>query len=181
MHDFERPAVGDLDAETVQRIVASRYPTLEVDSVEPLPGGMSGGVFEIAPKGGGRHLVLKAYAVDWQMEHEALVYELVASRTDVPVPEVLFTDSSRETLDRSYLVMARTDGEAPGSLRSLEHDDWRAIYRTMGAVLRALHEITLEGFGYFTRGGFVESFQTNAECMRKLCEQALRAFRADRN
>ena len=123
MHQPERPAVaGLLDAETVQRIVASRYPNLEVDSVEALTGGMSGAVFEIAPKGRG-HLVLKAYPVDWQMEHEAFVYELVASRTDVPVPKVLFTDSSRETVDRSYVLMTKMDGEVVVSLRLLEDDD----------------------------------------------------------
>ncbi|MCA1851575.1 MAG: phosphotransferase [Beggiatoa sp.] len=112
------------------------------------------------------------------MEHEAFVYELVASRTNVPVPEVLFTDSSRQALDRSYLLMTRIDGEAVVSLRSLEEDDWRAIYRGMGEVLRALHEITFERFGYFMKGGFAESFQTNAEWMRKLFEQVLRAFAA---
>ncbi len=178
MHHPERLAVEGLDAETVQRIVASRYPAWEVDSVEPLSGGMTGAVFAIAPKGRRRHLVLKAYPVDWQMAHEAFVYELVASRTNVPVPEVLFTDRSRQTVDRSYLLMTRIDGEAPVSLRSLEHDDWRAIYRGMGEVLRALHEITFERFGYFTKGGFAESFQTNAEWMRKLFEQVLRGFAA---
>ncbi len=178
MHHPDRPSLVALDGQTVQRIVASRYPALEVGSVEPLPGGMSGGVFEITPKGQGRHLVLKAYAEDWQMEHEAFVCELVASRTDVPVPEVLFTDSSRETLDRSYIVMTRIDGEAVVFLRSLEDEDWRAIYRAMGEALRALHEITFERFGYFTKGGFAESFQTNAEWMRKLFEQVLREFGA---
>ena len=59
MHHPARPALGGLDAETVQRIVASRYPTLKVDSVEPLAGGMSGAVFEIAPKGRRRYLVLR--------------------------------------------------------------------------------------------------------------------------
>ena len=112
------------------------------------------------------------------MDHAAFVYELVASRTNVPLTEVLFTDISRQTVHRCYLLMTRSDGEAPGSVRSLEHDDWRAIYRGMGEVLRALHEITFERFGYFKKGGFAESFQTNAEWMRKLFEQALRAFGA---
>jgi len=174
----ERPAVVDLDAETVRRIVASRYPSLEVDSVEPLTGGTYNAVFAIAPKGRGRDLVLKAYAVDWQMEHEAHVYGLVESRTNVPVPEVLLTDSSRELVDRSYLLMTRMDGKAVVSLGSLEHDDWRAIYRAIGEALRALHEITFERFGYFTKGGFAKSFQTNAEFMCTLFEQALRAFAA---
>ena len=81
-------------------------------------------------------------------------------------------------VNRSYILMTRIDGEAVISLRSLEDDDWRAIYRGMGGVLRELHEITFERFGYFTKGGFAESFQTNAEWMRKLFEQVLRAFGA---
>ena len=174
----DRPAVVDLDAETVQRIVASRYPALEVDSVEPLTGGTYNAVFAIAPKGQGRHLVLKAYAVDWQLEHEAFVYELVGSRTNVPVPEVLVTDGSCEMVDRSYMLMTRMDGKAVVSLGPLEPDDWQAIYRRMGEVLRALHEITFERFGFFTKGGFAKSFQTNAEFMRTLFEQGLRAFGA---
>jgi len=103
-------------------------------------------------------------------------YELVASRTDVPVPQILFADSSRETFDRNYVLMTKVNGELAGSLRSLEDDDWRAIYRAMGKTLRALHEITFDRFGYFTESGFAKAFRTNAEFMQNRFEQVLQAF-----
>jgi fructosamine-3-kinase len=79
------------------------------------------------------------YEVD-MMKSEVNIHRLVRENTDVPVPEIVYHDFSREIVDRDYLVMEYLEGN------SGFFDD-----RELGGYVRQIHAIESDKFGYHER------------------------------
>lgn len=76
--------------------------------------------------------------------------KMVAQRTEVPVPEVLFYDSSRDVTDREYFFMEMLDGKSLSSISDvLPEEQKQRIYYDMGRYTAMLNGITGERFGYY--------------------------------
>lgn len=76
--------------------------------------------------------------------------KMVAQRTEVPVPEVLFYDSSRDVADREYFFMEMLDGKSLSSISDvLPEEQKQRIYYDMGRYTAMLNGITGERFGYY--------------------------------
>jgi tRNA A-37 threonylcarbamoyl transferase component Bud32 len=87
-------------------------------------------------------LVVKRYAGEsrWKQAKEVHVYSLL---TDVPgVPTVVDVDTSH-----GVTVMTRVPGEPLSAQPAAATWD---VYRQIGALLAAVHEITQPAFGYLT-------------------------------
>jgi fructosamine-3-kinase len=76
------------------------------------------------------------YEID-MMKSEVNIHRLVREHTDVPAPEIVFHDFSREVIDRDYLVMEYLRGS------SGPFDE-----RQLGEYVRQIHAIELDMFGY---------------------------------
>lgn len=165
-----------LDLQKAQEIMQRIESGARVDEVHPLSGTNSG-VWSLACASGLR-VVVKTFAPqhDWQMAHERYVYELVGTRSAVPVPRVLLADCTRSLLDRDFIVMTHVSGTEIGSLRDLSREDTAALYRLLGSVLRKLHAIAFDSFGFLTPEGVAGGTTNGAFVSRRFAEQ-LRAFR----
>lgn len=76
--------------------------------------------------------------------------KMVAQRTEVPVPEVLFYDSSRDVTDREYFFMEMLEGKSLSSISDvLPEEQKQRIYYDMGRYTAMLNGITGERFGYY--------------------------------
>lgn len=76
--------------------------------------------------------------------------KMVAQRTEVPVPEVLFYDSSRDVMDREYFFMEMLEGKSLSSISDvLPEEQKQRIYYDMGRYTAMLNGITGERFGYY--------------------------------
>lgn len=76
--------------------------------------------------------------------------KMVAQRTEVPVPEVLFYDSSRDVADREYFFMEMLEGKSLSSISDvLPEEQKQRIYYDMGRYTAMLNGITGERFGYY--------------------------------
>ena len=76
------------------------------------------------------------YEVD-MMKSEVTIHRLVREHTDVPVPEIVYHDFSREVIDRDYLFMEYLEGR-PGLFDE----------RELGRYVRQIHAIQAEQYGY---------------------------------
>lgn len=75
---------------------------------------------------------------------------MVARRTEVPVPGVLFYDDSRRVIDREYFFMERLRGQSLSGLQdTLPEEQKQEIYRQLGQYTRQLNQIRGERFGYY--------------------------------
>jgi Ser/Thr protein kinase RdoA (MazF antagonist) len=139
-------------------------PDLDVVRIAPLDGGEVHANYELR-LADERLLVLKVYRgeLSWKRDKEAFLLELVHDRVLVPVPEVVSTSGG-------FLVMTRL----PGSPARFSDADPIAVSRDLGALLRKLHTITFDSFGYIeTR--VISPEATNLEYMRGRIERKVRS------
>ncbi|HKQ80193.1 MAG TPA: phosphotransferase [Blastocatellia bacterium] len=163
---------------TIAAMVSRIYPSVEALSVAPLAGGNIHGVFEITCAKPPTKLVLKIYADEyqWKMEKEAYVYGLLAGRPGVTAPTVLVTDASKTLWQQNYAIMTKLDGimlrEAADSMSS---DQLCSVYREMGLMLKQVHQIRFDAFGYIgTR--VIEPKMSNADYMQCQFDKRLDEF-----
>lgn len=93
----------------------------------------------------------------YDLDGQRRAMELVAERTDVPVPEVLWFEPDAEPLGAPFFVMGRINGSAPpdmppyvfgGSFLDAMNDDERmALQANAAGVLARLHTITYDESG----------------------------------
>jgi aminoglycoside phosphotransferase (APT) family kinase protein len=166
----------NLDAHTASQILRRADPRESLVAVRLLDR-IHHSVWELVCASGSR-LVVKCHPADrdWQMPQERYVLGLIAARTRVPVPRVVYADASRSLLGRDYLVMTRIDGQEIVSLPGLGDADLADLYRLLGRALRSLHEIRFDRFGYPTPAGIVEGAANDA-FMAKRFANHLRTYR----
>jgi len=97
------------------------------------------------------------------MKSEVTIHRLVREYTDVPIPEIVFHDFSREVIDRDYLFMGYLEGR-PGLFDE----------RELGRYVRQVHAIHSEECGYPERAAptaksWPAIFQTYVELIFKDC------------
>jgi aminoglycoside phosphotransferase (APT) family kinase protein len=169
----------ELDYDTADRLIALADPALRTASVERLTGGANSSVFHVATTSG-RDLVLKAYsdAFRWKLEKEVYVYDLVRRHgVDAPVPEILATDDSKALFSYNFALMTKCEGRNVLSLLDeLSNLDLEAVNRQIGAILRRLHDVTFDEFGYVGVSGVVEPHATNTAYMTFQFEKKLGEF-----
>ena len=75
---------------------------------------------------------------------------MIASRTEVPVPQILFYDNSRSVTDREYFFMEMLEGQSLSVLSDvLAEDQKQRIYYDIGRYTAMLNSILGERFGYY--------------------------------
>jgi len=168
-----------LDVATAQRLVAPADPSLRVSAVAALTGGQNSAVFQIDTEDG-TSLVIKVYSdtFHWKMQKELFVYgQLQADDVSAPVPTILASDDTRKVLPQNVLIMTKLEGVHLLSI--LDHIDADALVdlnRQIGSILRALHEVAFDSFGYVGTDGIVEPHPTNFDYMTLQFEKKAREF-----
>lgn len=139
-------------------------PGFDLVSVAPLDGGEVHTNYELRTADG-RHLVLKLYRgeLSWKLDKEAYLLDLVGRRLSIPVPEIVHRT-------RAALVMTKL----PGGPARFSDADSVSVSRQVGAILRELHTITFESFGYIeTR--VTNPASSNLAYMRRRIERKVRS------
>ena len=127
-----------------------------VTTVTELHGGEIGAVYQVDFADRTSPLVLKVYseALHWKMRKEANVCRLLADRLGVPVPRILLADDSRSLIDLNFIVMSKLEGRLLGNIeRTLTPPQLFAAYSQMGQLLREIHRIAMDSFGYIGPDG----------------------------
>jgi len=137
-------------------------PDLDLVGLSPLDGGEVHANYALETADG-RRLVLKVYRgeLSWKRDKEVFLLELVSGC--VPVPQIVYTTPG-------ILVMTR----APGRPARFTDGDPVTVSRQLGALLRELHAITFDSFGYIeTR--VTSPVPTNLEFMRRRIDRKVRS------
>jgi len=166
----------ELDLGTVQRVVRDLDPCRRAEGFGRLDGG-STEVYRIDLAGpDARPLVLKIYPDEpvWAPAKEALVAGWLTGLTPA-APRWLRVDESRAILPLRFALLTWLPG------RPLRHHlrdpGIESAYRQMGELLRRLHAIPMQAYGYIRGQGIESPSATNAEYMAKAFEGVFRWFR----
>ena len=137
--------------ELVEDILGKSYRKTKVLALNQCKGGDISAVYDIVCSNPEEDLILKIYPDDyhWKMEKEIYVYGLMNERIDIPVPRVLGHDDSKELMPRNYLLLSKVEGKIFTEIGSrLEQQDIHSLYVQLGDILRQIHTITFDRFGY---------------------------------
>ncbi|HEX2594549.1 MAG TPA: aminoglycoside phosphotransferase family protein [Rhizomicrobium sp.] len=119
-------------------------------------------------------LVLKTYpnGMGWSPRKEAYAASLLQG-LDLPVTRYRVLDETKTKLPVAYAIASWLPGEPVRSF--IGKRDLTDIYRAMGALIRRLHTVRLEAYGYITADGIANPRTSNADAMRDTVED--RKFR----
>jgi len=81
------------------------------------------------------------------MAQEPEVHDLVRTHTSVPVAEILAYDTTRDVLDRDFLLMRRLPGEALSEV-SLSPRSVERVFTQVGEALAQIHGLRRDRYGY---------------------------------
>jgi len=168
--------ISDMQAQAIIDRVA---PGRKLSHIGELLVGEISAVFEIELEGGPPAFVLKVYpeALHWKLQKEVMVARLLDGKLGVPTPRILLADDSKALIDLGFVVMDRLEGKSVLGLEpTLDRSDAHAIYAQMGRVLREIHAIAMDSFGYIGAEGVVTHFPTNRAYMLSQFERKLAGF-----
>lgn len=165
----------DLTLDQARPLVAALDPSLELTGLDRLHGG-STEVYRIGIAGA-EPIVLKLYgeALEWLPAKEAMVAGWFADRLAFPAPRWLRFDESRTLLPLRYALTTWLPGVAVADL--VGKTDLASLYRQMGALLRRIHRIPMDAYGYVVADRIHEPRATNAGYMDFAFDEAFRQFR----
>lgn len=135
-----------------------------VTAVTELHGGEIGAVYQVDFANQTSPLVLKVYpeALYWKMRKETNVCRQLAGRLGVPVPRILLADDSRSSIGLNYIVMSKLEGHLLGDIeRTLTPPQLFAAYSQMGQLLREIHRVAMDSFGYIGPDGVWTAHASN--------------------
>jgi hygromycin-B 7''-O-kinase len=168
-----------LRPETAQAIADSVRPGYCVTEVVARSGGEVSTVYELRGAGPVRPLIVKVYAPRWRpkLVKEVYVYRLLARHGIRQIPRVLHAAPfGVPALPYGYTVMTRLDGQPLSEVGDgLDGTDLTAVYRRMGQLLAAVHQIAQEHWGYLTTR-LVEVRPTNTAYMTEQFDRRLVDF-----
>jgi aminoglycoside phosphotransferase (APT) family kinase protein len=176
-----KPALLLTDAQA-QAIVERAAPGRRVARLSAFGRGEISAVFDVELADGPPGLVIKIYpdTLQWKMQKEILVAGLMSThRLAAPVSRILFADDSKSLIAFNFVVMDRLAGSSLADHeRDLSEQERFAIYAEMGRLLRDIHTIRLESFGYIGAEGVVTPFATNRAYMSSQFARKLDGFSA---
>jgi aminoglycoside phosphotransferase (APT) family kinase protein len=159
----------------VERVTSDRT----VARLSEIRGGHIGAVYEIGLTGGAPSFVLKVYpeTLHWKMQKEVNVCELLSARLGVPVPRILLADDTKSLIGLNFVLMTKLDGEGLYGLEAtLTEAEIFSIYSQMGQVLREIHRISIEAFGYIGPSGVSTPHASNRAYMSFQFDKKLAEF-----
>jgi hygromycin-B 7''-O-kinase len=146
-------------------------------SARELRGGANSQVFEVVVPGY-PVIVAKLYPDDlaWKREKEVYVYGLLADRPGVPVPTVMGSGVLDDARSTSYLLLTKLEGVLAAEIMvGLAPIAVEAIYAELGSIMRAIHAVTFDAFGYVTTT-VLDPHPTNDRYMRFQFAKKLHEF-----
>lgn len=168
-----------LQPEAAQAIADSVQPGYPVTDVVARSGGEVSTVYETRGAGSARPLIVKIYAPEWRSKlvKEVYVYRVLARHGIRHIPRVLHAAPfGVPALPYGYTVMTRLDGRPLSEVvDGLTGVDLAAVYRQLGRLLAAVHQIAQEHWGYLTTR-VVDVRPTNSAYMTEQFDRRLTTF-----
>lgn len=108
------------------------------------------------------------------MRQEPGLHKIIREQTDIPVPEIIYYDFSRQLIDRDYLIMPEIPGK-PLSEASLDMKEQQKALYQWGDYVRKLHTITdpYNRFGYLGEHYCMEPQNTWKDAFRMMYRKEL--------
>jgi aminoglycoside phosphotransferase (APT) family kinase protein len=141
-------------------------------AVVELQAGHASTVSRVDVDGPPGRVVVKVYRPEfsWKQRKELHVYGLLED-VAVPTPDVLGYGGAGTGVDPVFVILEWLPGTSPWLLPSRSVDDNTAMYAALGALMRELHTVKMDGYGYVV-DQVIDPQPTNDRFMRQLFDRA---------
>ncbi|MCP3800157.1 aminoglycoside phosphotransferase family protein [Allokutzneria sp. A3M-2-11 16] len=159
-----------LDMAIAEAIMRRARPAATVTEVLPRSGGQLHKVYEVRCAEPADSVIAKVYAEGLQPRQDKEVHVLrLLAEHGIAAPSVLHTE-------RGITVLTLLPGEPLSSVSaSLDEAQARRVYRQIGELTAAMHEIRTDAYGYLTTH-IAEPYATNSEYMLSRFTDKLEEF-----
>jgi hygromycin-B 7''-O-kinase len=166
-----------LDRPLAEAVLRRARPTAVLTEAVARTGGEVSGVWELRAETGDP-VIVKIYPDRWRwrQDKEVHVYRTLARHGVGPIPEVLHVEPAGGLLEQAFTVLTALPGvplsEVSPHLDGAEH---RRLHRRLGELLRAVHGIAQDAYGYVVTE-ILEPEPTNTAYMTRQFARKLAEF-----
>ena len=140
-----------INHQKVQLVCKKSFKKCIVEKVREITdAGMVNPIFEVTISNPSKSLVLKTYPEKWghyKPDKEKFIFELIKSKTNLPVPKIYTLDKSKKILPKTYLLMSKMEGIMPKKIK-ISNEEKKGLYFQLGQDLAKLHKIKFSEFGW---------------------------------
>jgi Ser/Thr protein kinase RdoA (MazF antagonist) len=143
-----RTPLQTVDAATLERLLAPRWPSARVTSAEHVSGGLANTNYRVSLAGREAPIVVRFYTREPEAcAREAALLRLVADA--VPVPQALYVEPTTAHFDHPYIALSWMDGvPLLDALPTLPAEEAPALAAALGAVAARIGSFTFEAAGF---------------------------------
>ncbi len=165
-----------------QQVLAEKYNSIKVLSVLKCYGGEISKVFEIRTDTPVFSFIIKIYPekFHWKLEKEVYLYNLINKKIKIPIPKVIFFNDKKDILNKNYILFNKLEGKILNDKTfNLSDKEIYSIYSQMGKILRKIHSIKFDKYGYIGTK-IIYPFQTNYQYMTSQFTKKLKEFKGEK-
>jgi len=130
-----------------EKAVRKVFPDSKIKNIYRLKKGMINENYSIKIKHPDKELILRIYPTDgWKAKKEKYLYDLMARKIKIPVPEVYAIDISKKIVPKNYLLLSKVQGKEL-NIAYRKTKDVRLI-KEAGSILAKMHSIKFSSFGW---------------------------------
>lgn len=139
-----------LDRHQVHSIMRKSFPDSQIISFQKTPAGQINWVYKVSIRNPDKDVILRVFPQHhtWKIGKEKKIHDLI-SRTDLPIPKLIHTDSSTSIIPYHYQILEFMPGRRWGEIiQKIPQEERRNIYFELGKALGKIHSIKLDKFGW---------------------------------
>ncbi len=160
----------------VEKAIFRAFPNSKIESIKKFEKGLVNRTFDIKIRNPDKNLVLRIFPKDpWKADKEEFLYNLIAKKTDVPVPKIYLIDKSKKIMPYSYLVLSKIEGDSVD--KEYEKSKDKKLFIKAGEILAKIHSIKFKRFGWILGDKISPAFKTWPEFLDYDVNEKLKKIR----
>lgn len=138
--------ISMLQKTNAQKIIGRLFPKAKVVGIREFKKGMINRTYDVKLSSK-ENVVLRIYPREsWKAVKEKYLYDLLAKRTNVPVPEVYKIDTSKRLIPYAYSVLSKLEGRELSKIYLKTKN--KKLISDAGRYLAKIHSIKFSRFGW---------------------------------
>ncbi len=132
---------------SVAKVINKSFPNSKIIKINKLKKGMVNKNYEILINNPNKRLILRIYPnEEWKAKKEEFLYSLISRKTNVPVPKIYLTDTSKKILPNAFILYSKIEGENLDVYYKRTGN--KKIIEKAGELLAKIHSIKFLSYGW---------------------------------
>jgi len=132
---------------SINKAIKKEFPNSKISKIKKLKKGMINENYELLIRNPNKNLILRIYPKDeWKAKKEEFLYKLISRKTNVPVPKIYLTDTSKKIFPKAFILYSKIEGQNLDLYYKKTRD--KKIIEKAGELLAKIHSIKFPSYGW---------------------------------